>query len=72
MSKRRRASAHQKAQTQKAAVIDNDSPKYLSAAVTKINMGLQDTDSNNENDTVSSYDLSNFGCESDISDPGIY
>ena len=64
MNKRRRPSAHKKAQTQKAAVIDIDSPKYLSAAVAKVNIELYDT--------VSSYDLSDFGSESDISDPGIY
>ena len=72
MNKRRRPSAHKKAQTQKAAVIDIDSPKYLSVAVAKVNIELYDTVSNNENDTDSSYYLSDFGSESDISDPGIY
>ena len=46
--------------------------KWLSAAVAKINMELWDTDSDNENDTDSSYGLSNFGSESDSSDLDIY
>ena len=34
-------------------------------------MELWDTDSDNENDTDSSYGLSDFGSESDSSDPDI-
>ena len=72
MSKRRRSSAHKRAQTRKTVVIVNDRPKRLNAAIAKINMKLWDTDSDNENDTVSSYGLSDFGSESDSSDPDIY
>ena len=68
MSKCCRPSAHKRAQTQKTVVIDNGSPKRLSAAVAKLNMELRDTDSDNENETDLSYGLSNFGNESDISD----
>ena len=55
----------------KKAVIGNDRPKRLSAAVAKINIELWDNVSDNENDTDSSYGLSDFGSESDSSDPGI-
>ena len=72
MSKRRRPSAHKRAQTQKTVVIDYDRRKRLSAAVAKINVELWDTDSDNENDTDSSNGLSNFGSECDSSDPDIY
>ena len=62
--KRPRSSGHKRAQTQKTAVIDNDRPKQLSAAVAKIKMELWDIDS--------SYGLPDFGSESDSSDPDIY
>ena len=57
---------------QKTAVIDNDRPKRLSAAVVKIHMKLWYIDSDNENDTDSSYDFSDFGSQSDSSDSDIY
>ena len=44
MSKCRRPSAHKRAQTQKTAVIDNDIPKQLNAAVTKINCDSDSSD----------------------------
>ena len=56
----------------KTAVIDNDRPKRLSAAVAKINMELWNTDSDNEKDTDSSHILSDFYNESYSSDPDIY
>ena len=71
MSKRHRPSAHKIPQTQKTAVIDNDRPKRLSAAVAKINIKLWDTDCDSENDTNSSYGLPDFGSESDSSDEDI-
>ena len=71
MSKRRRPSAHKRVQTQKKAVIGNDRPKQLSAAASKINIELWDNVSDNENDTGSSHSFSDFGSESDSSDPGI-
>ena len=58
--------------TQKVAVIDNERKKRLSAAVVKIHMEFWDTDSDNENDTDSSYDPSDLGSESDSSDLDIY
>ena len=72
MSKRRRPSPYKRAQTQKTVVIDNDRPKRLSAAVVKIHMELWYIDSDNENDTDSNYDFSDFGSQSDISDSDIY
>ena len=66
MRKRRRSSAHKKAQTQKKAVTGNDRPKRLSAAVAKINMELWDNFSDKEYYTDSSYGLS------DSFDPDIY
>ena len=54
MSKRLRPSAHKRAQTQKLQI---DRLKRLNAAVAKVNMKLWDTDSDNENDTYSSYGL---------------
>ena len=72
MSQCRSSNAHKRAQTQKAAVIDNDRLKKLNAAVAKINMQLQETDSDNENGTDSSYGLSDFSCENDKSDPDTY
>ena len=54
--------------TQKVAVIDNERKKRLSAAVVKMHWEFWDTDSDNENDTDSSYDLSDLGSESDSSD----
>ena len=71
-NKRRRPSAHKIAQIQKTAVIDNGRPKRLSAAVAKINTELWNTDFDNEKDTDSSYGLTDFGSESDSSDPDIY
>ena len=56
----------------KKAAIGNDRPKRLSAAVAKINMELWDNVSDNENNTDSSYGLSDFGSESDSSDPETY
>ena len=54
MSKRHKPSANKRAQTQKTAVIDNNRPNRLSAAVVrKIPMQLWNTDSDNENDTDS-------------------
>lgn len=50
--------------------MDNGKLKQLNDAVAKINMELWDTD--NENDNDSSYGLSDFGSESDSSDPDIY
>ena len=58
--------------TQKTNVIDNDRPKRLNASVAKINKELWDTDSDNENNIDFSYGLSDFGIESDSSDPDIY
>ena len=52
--------------------MDNGKLKQLNDAVAKINMALWDTDSDNENDNDSSYGLSDFGSESDSSDPDIY
>ena len=72
MSKRRRPSPCKRAQTQKTVVIDNDRPKRLSAAVVKIHMELRYIDSDNENDTDSNYDFSDFGSQSDSSDSDIY
>ena len=66
--KRCRLRAHKRAHTQKTAVFDNDSPKRPSNAVAKIIIELWDTDSDNENDTYSSHDLSDFVNESNISD----
>ena len=40
MSQCRSSNAHKRAQTQKAAVIDNDRLKKLNAAVAKMNMQL--------------------------------
>ena len=57
---------------QKTAVIDNGKPKRLNAAVTKINIGLWDTDCDNGNDTDSSYVLSDFGSENNNSNPNNY
>ena len=56
----------------KTAVIDNDRPKRLSAAVAKINMELWNTNSDNEKDTNSSHILSDFYNESYSSDPDTY
>ena len=70
MSQCRSSNAHKRAQTQKAAVIDNDRLKKLNAAVA--NMQLQETDSDNENGTDSSYDLSDFSSENDKSDSDTY
>ena len=67
MSKHRRPSAHKRTETQETAVINNDRPKQLGAAVAKINMELWETDSDDKNITDSKYDLSNFGIESDNS-----
>ena len=72
MSQCRSSNAHKRAQTQKAAVIDNDRLKKLNAAVAKINMQLQETDSDNENGTDSSYDLSDFSSENYKSDSDTY
>ena len=58
--------------TQKVAVIDNERKKRLSADVVKIHMEFWDTDSDNENDLDSSYDLSDLGSECDSSDLDIY
>ena len=72
MSQYRSSNAHKRAQTQKTAVIDYDRLKKLNAAVAKINMQLQETDSDNENGTDSSYDLSDFSSENDKSDSDTY
>ena len=72
LSSLQRPSSYKRAQTQKTAVIDNDRPKRLSAAVVKIHMKLWYIDSDNENDTDSSYDFSDFGSQSDSSDSDIY
>ena len=72
MSKHHRPCAHNRAQTQKTAVIDNDSQKRLSAAVVKLHIELWDIDSDNENDNYFNYGLSDFGSESDSSDPNIH
>ena len=72
LSSLQRPSPYKRAQTQKTAVIDNDRPKRLSAAVVKIHMKLWYIDSDNENDTDSSYDFSDFGSQSDSSDSDIY
>ena len=72
VSKRCRLSAHKRTQTEKKpAVIGNERLKRLNASVINIYMELWDTDSDNENDTDSSYGLSDFGSESDSSDPDI-
>ena len=55
----------------KTVVIDNDRQNRLSTVV-KINSELWNTDSDNKNDTDSSYGLSNFGSESDSSDTEVY
>ena len=72
LSSFQRPSPYKRAQTQKTAVIDNDRPKRLSAAVVKIHMKLWYIDSDNENDTDSIYDFSDFGSQSDSSDSDIY
>ena len=72
MRKRRRTSEHKRAKLKKTGVIDNARPKWLSAVFAKIKMELWDTDSNHENDTDSSYSLSDFDSESDGSDQDIY
>ena len=72
MNKRQRPSPFKRAQTKKTTVIDNDRPKRLSAAIVKIHMKLGYIDSDNENDTDSSYNLSGFGCQSNSSDSDIY
>ena len=72
MSKRQRPSPYKKAQTQKTAVIDNDRPKRLISAVVKIHMKLWYIDSGNENDTDSSFDLSDIGSQNDSSNSDIY
>ena len=71
LSKRCRPNAHKRAQIQKRAVTDNDRSKRLSAAVAKINMELWDIDSDDANDTDSSYGFSGFSSESDSSDQNI-
>ena len=71
ISKRRTPRARKRAPTQKTAVIDNDRPKRLSTAVAKTNMQLRGIDSDNENDTDSSYGLSGFSSESDNSHQNI-
>ena len=58
--------------TEKTVVIDNDRPKRLNAAVAKKNIELWDTGCDNENDTDSSYVLSDFGSENNNSDPNIF
>ena len=55
----------------KTVVIGNDRQNRLSTVV-KINSELWNTDSDNKNDTDSSYGLSNFGSESDSSDTEVY
>ena len=72
LSSLQRPSPYKRAQTQKTAVIYNDRPKRLSAAVVRIHMKLWYIDSDNENDTDSSYDFSDFGSQSDSSDSDIY
>ena len=72
IGKRQRLSRYERTQTQKAAVIDKDRPKRLSAAVVKIRMKLRYIDSDNKNDTDSSYDFSDFGPQSHSSDSDIY
>ena len=72
MSKRKRPSPYKRAQTKKTAVIDNDRPKRLSAAVVKMHMELWHIDSDNENYTDSSYDFSDFSSQSDSFDSDIY
>ena len=72
MSKRQRPIPYKRAQTYKKTVTVNDRPKRLRAAVVKIHMELWYIDSDNENDTDSSYDFSDFGSQSDSSDSDIY
>ena len=52
MSKRRRPSAHKRAQTQKSVFIDKDRRKRLSAAVAKINVELWDTESDSSDPDI--------------------
>ena len=65
-------SPYKRAQTHKTAVIDNGRSKWLIAAVVKIHMKLWYIDSDNENDADFSYDLSDFGSQSDNSNSDIY
>ena len=55
----------------KTAVIGNEKLKRLKASAVKIYTELWVTDSDTGNDTDSSYGLSDFGSESDSSDPDI-
>ena len=65
-------SPYKRAQTQKRAVIGNGRSKWLIAAVVKIHMKLWYIDYDNENDADFSYDLSDFGSQSDNSNSDIY
>ena len=71
-SKRQMPSPYKRAQTQKTAVIGNGRSKWLIAAVVKIHMKLWYIDYDNENDADFSYDLSDFGSQSDNSNSDIY
>ena len=67
-----KAQSIQRSPNSKNSFTDNDRPKRLSAAVVKIHMKLWYIDSDNENDTDSIYDFSDFGSQSDSSDSDIY
>ena len=72
MSKRKRSNPYKRSQTQKTAVIDNGRPKRLIAAVLKVHMKLWYIDSDNDNGADFSYDLSDFGSQSDSYNSDIY